>query len=208
MCDFQYVFKIILIGDTGVGKTCLINRFCLNNFCPTHDITIGVEFGSKIIQIEDQEKNLGIKAQFWDTAGQEIFRSIVRSYYRSAAGVILCYDITQYPTYDSLPKWIEIIKTECDIGTQIMLVGTKTDLEFKRSVKKEEGQKIADEHGMLFCEVSSKNDISGVQKCFSNLMNSIYDSYKKGSIKTGIRDHYLILTDDDKKTKKTKKSCC
>ena len=123
--DFKYVLKIILIGDTGIGKTCLIDRFCNNNFNPTHDITIGVEFGTKIIGIKESGESIGIKAQFWDTAGQEAYRSIVRSYYRSASGVILCYDVSQYLSFKNVISWLNEVKNECDVGTKIILVGTK-----------------------------------------------------------------------------------
>merc|ERR1712214_167019 len=101
--SYSYLFKYIIIGDTGVGKSCLLLQFTDKRFQPVHDLTIGVEFGARMINIEGKQ----IKLQIWDTAGQESFRSITRSYYRGAAGALLVYDITRRDTFNHLTTWLE-----------------------------------------------------------------------------------------------------
>ena len=104
--SYAYLFKYIIIGDTGVGKSCLLLQFTDKRFRQQHDLTIGVEFGARNIQIA--QKN--IKLQIWDTAGQESFKSITRSYYRGAAGALLCYDITRRDTFNHLTRWLEEVR--------------------------------------------------------------------------------------------------
>ena len=123
MSAYSYLFKYIVIGDTGVGKSCLVLQFIDNRVRDNHDITIGVEFGAKVVQHE----NTNIKLQIWDTAGQENFRSITRSYYRSAAGALLVYDITREQSFLNLVNWMEEVKENGNPKMVVLLVGNKSD---------------------------------------------------------------------------------
>ena len=153
MNSYHYLFKFIVIGDTGVGKSCVVLQFIENKTRTTHDVTIGVEFGAKTIPVK--EKN--IKLQIWDTAGQENFRSITRSYYRSAIGALLVYDITRKDTFLHVKNWLEEVKANGNPHMEILLVGNKNDLEEERVVSYEEGEKMAKNHGLNFIEINSKD---------------------------------------------------
>ncbi|TKC38430.1 hypothetical protein EI555_015011, partial [Monodon monoceros] len=135
-----------------VGKSCLLLQFTDKRFQPVHDLTIGVEFGARMITIDGKQ----IKLQIWDTAGQESFRSITRSYYRGAAGALLVYDITRRDTFNHLTTWLEDARQHSNSNMVIMLIGNKSDLESRREVKKEEGEAFAREHGLIFMETSAK----------------------------------------------------
>nr|XP_045254238.1 ras-related protein Rab-2A isoform X1 [Macaca fascicularis] len=158
---YAYLFKYIIIGDTGVGKSCLLLQFTDKRFQPVHDLTIGVEFGARMITIDGKQ----IKLQIWDTAGQESFRSITRSYYRGAAGALLVYDITRRDTFNHLTTWLEDARQHSNSNMVIMLIGNKSDLESRREVKKEEGEAFAREHGLIFMETSAKT-ASNVEEAF------------------------------------------
>merc|ERR1719486_891520 len=121
--SYAYLFKYIIIGDTGVGKSCLLLQFTDKRFQPVHDLTIGVEFGARMISIDSKH----IKLQIWDTAGQESFRSIIRSYYRGAAGALLVYDITRRDSFEHVSQWLQEARANADPELVITLVGNKSD---------------------------------------------------------------------------------
>ena len=125
---YEYIFKYIIIGDSGVGKSCLLLQFLENSFKPNHEATIGVEFGTKVIDIEN---GTNIKLQVWDTAGQDAFKSITRSYYRNAAGALVVYDITSRSSFVNVKKWLEEARTNGNREMAIALVGNKSDLDSK-----------------------------------------------------------------------------
>ena len=127
--SYAYLFKYIIIGDTGVGKSCLLLQFTDKRFQQVHDLTIGVEFGARMITIDNKQ----IKLQIWDTAGQESFRSITRSYYRGAAGALLVYDITRRETFNHLTSWLDDARQHSNSNMTIMLIGNKSDLEHRRA---------------------------------------------------------------------------
>ncbi|KAL1915650.1 uncharacterized protein VTP21DRAFT_6409 [Calcarisporiella thermophila] len=172
---YDYIFKYIVIGDTGVGKSCLLLQFTDKRFQPAHDLTIGVEFGARFVNVEGKQ----IKLQIWDTAGQESFRSITRSYYRGAAGALLVYDITRRETFDHLTMWLEDARQHANVNTTIMLIGNKSDLEGKRAVTREEGERFAREHGLFFMETSAKTS-ANVEEAFVNTAADIYEKIKTG----------------------------
>ncbi|XP_058747043.1 ras-related protein RABB1c-like [Vicia villosa] len=175
--SYTFLFKYIIIGDTGVGKSCLQHQFTDNRFQPVHDITIGVEFGVRTINIDDKP----IKLQIWDTAGQEMFRSITRSYYRGAAGALLVYDITRRETFDHLANWLEDVKQHANSNMVFMLIGNKADLTKKRAVSTEEGGKFAKENGMIFMEVSAKS-AENVEDAFIKTAGTICKKFEDGEI--------------------------
>jgi len=173
--SYNYLFKYIIIGDTGVGKSCLLLQFTDKRFQPVHDLTIGVEFGARMITIDGKQ----IKLQIWDTAGQESFRSITRSYYRGAAGALLVYDITRRETFNHLTCWLEDARQHSNSNMTIMLIGNKSDLEHKRAVSKEEGEQFAKENGLIFIETSAKT-AANVEEAFINTAKKIYEKIQKG----------------------------
>lgn len=172
---YAYLFKYIIIGDTGVGKSCLLLQFTDKRFQPVHDLTIGVEFGARMITIDGKQ----IKLQIWDTAGQEAFRSITRSYYRGAAGALLVYDITRRETFNHLTTWLEDARQHSNSNMVIMLIGNKSDLDARREVKKEEGEVFAREHGLVFMETSAKL-ATNVEEAFINTAKEIYEKIQEG----------------------------
>ncbi|XVE72603.1 hypothetical protein DITRI_Ditri11bG0051200 [Diplodiscus trichospermus] len=175
--SYAYLFKYIIIGDTGVGKSCLLLQFTDKRFQPVHDLTIGVEFGARMITIE----NKPIKLQIWDTAGQESFRSITRSYYRGAAGALLVYDITRRETFNHLASWLEDARQHSNANLTVMLIGNKCDLAHRRAVSTEEGEQFAKEHGLIFMEASAKT-AQNVEEAFMGTAAKIYKKIQNGVI--------------------------
>lgn len=139
MNTYHYLLKFILIGDSGVGKSCIVLQFIENKTRKNHDVTIGVEFGAKQIFV----RNKDVKLQIWDTAGQENFRSITRSYYRTAIGALLVYDITRRHTFEHVRNWLEEARNHGNPYMQVLLIGNKSDLWDERTVKAEEGEDLA-----------------------------------------------------------------
>ncbi|KAF5405293.1 Rab GTPase [Paragonimus heterotremus] len=161
----------------GVGKSCLLLQFTDRRFQPVYDLTIGVEFGARMINLDKKQ----IKLQIWDTAGQESFRSITRSYYRGAAGALLVYDVTRRDTYDHLTTWLEDARQHASPNMVITLVGNKCDLESRREVQREEGETFAQEHGLLFVETSAKTGVN-VEESFVCTARTIYERLQQGLV--------------------------
>uniref|UniRef100_A0A1B6FDG3 Ras-related protein Rab-14 n=1 Tax=Cuerna arida TaxID=1464854 RepID=A0A1B6FDG3_9HEMI len=150
--SYSYIFKYIIIGDMGVGKSCLLHQFTDKKFMADCPHTIGVEFGTRIIEVSGQK----IKLQIWDTAGQERFRAVTRSYYRGAAGALMVYDITRRSTYNHLSSWLTDTRNLTNPSTVIFLIGNKRDLDGQRDVTYEEAKQFAEENGLMFVEASAK----------------------------------------------------
>lgn len=148
---YAYLFKFIIIGDEAVGKTCLLLQFTDKRYRTSHQVTVGVEFGSRTVEIG----NKMIKLQCWDTAGQDRFRSIVRSYYRGAAGALLVYDITRRDSFEHATQWLQEARSNADPELVITLVGNKNDRNSERQVSYAEGQSFAQQNGLHFLETSA-----------------------------------------------------
>ncbi|XP_060911495.1 ras-related protein Rab-6A isoform X1 [Labrus mixtus] len=146
-------FKLVFLGEQSVGKTSLITRFMYDSFDNTYQATIGIDFLSKTMYLEDRTQ---IRLQLWDTAGQERFRSLIPSYIRDSAAAVVVYDITNVNSFQQTTKWIDDVRTERGSDVIIMLVGNKTDLADKRQITTEEGEQRAKEMNVLFIETSAK----------------------------------------------------
>jgi len=170
---------------SGVGKSCLLLQFTDKRFQPVHDLTIGVEFGARMITVSNQTQ---VKLQIWDTAGQESFRSITRSYYRGAAGALLVYDITRRDTFQHLSRWLEEAKSHAQPNMVILLIGNKNDLEHKRAVSTEEGRAFADANGLLFLETSAKTAFN-VEQAFLKTAEEIHSKIQSGEIDVSNESH-------------------
>jgi len=163
------------VGDSSVGKSCLLLQFTDKRFKQSHDLTIGVEFGARTIPIDQQ----AVKLQIWDTAGQESFRSITRSYYRGSIGALLVYDVTKRATFENLQKWLEEMRENAYSKMTIILVGNKVDLESEREVSTEEGTQFAKKNNLLFFETSAKTSLN-VEKAFYQTTEIILNNIAKG----------------------------
>jgi len=182
---------VVLIGDSGVGKSNLMTRYTSDEFNVESPSTIGVEFMTKGLKIDTRD----VKVQIWDTAGQERFRAISRSIYHGAKGGMLVYDITNQASFDNILNWLQELQTHVHPQTVIMLIGNKCDLDHARVVKKEVAQKFAEEKRLLFLETSAL-DTTNVDKAFEWLVHEIYKTVNSGGGGTGI-----FVPNDPKKDK-------
>jgi len=168
--NYDYLFKVVLIGDSGVGKSNLLSRLTRNEFNIESKSTIGVEFATRSINVDGKT----VKSQIWDTAGQERYRAITSaSYYRGAVGALLVYDIAKHATYVNVTRWLKELRDHADTNIVIMLVGNKSDLKHLRAVPTEEAKAFASENGLSFIETSAL-DASNVESAFQNILTEIY----------------------------------
>jgi len=172
---YDYLFKFIIIGDAATGKSCLLHRFIDDKFRKESTHTIGVEFGSKIIEVGGHF----VKLQIWDTAGQERFRSVTRSYYRGAAGTILVYDITSRESYNHVSSWLNDAKALANPDIAIVLVGNKIDLSSEREVSFLEASRFAQENELMFLETSALTG-EGVSEVFLKCARTILSKIESG----------------------------
>ncbi|ORX48909.1 hypothetical protein BCR36DRAFT_584006 [Piromyces finnis] len=167
--EYDYLFKVVLIGDSGVGKSNLLSRFTRNEFNLESKSTIGVEFATRSIQVDSKT----IKAQIWDTAGQERFRAITSAYYRGAVGALLVYDLAKHVTYENVNVWLKELRDHADNNIVVMLVGNKSDLRHLRAVSTEDAKKFAADNNLSFIETSAL-DSSNVELAFTKILTEIY----------------------------------
>ncbi|KAI3745414.1 hypothetical protein L1987_58526 [Smallanthus sonchifolius] len=207
----DYLFKIVLIGDSAVGKSNLLARFARDEFYPNSKSTIGVEFQTQKIEIKGKE----IKAQIWDTAGQERFRAVTSAYYRGAVGALLVYDISRRQTFQSIGRWLNELHTHSDMNVVSILVGNKSDLKDAREVSTEEGKLLAESEGLFFMETSAL-DSSNVTAAFETVVKEIYnilsrkvmESQKHEPSLSGNGKTVVLETDSDQDNVPNKPWCC
>lgn len=212
----DYLFKIVLIGDSAVGKSNLLARFSRDEFYPNSKSTIGVEFQTQKMIINGKE----VKAQIWDTAGQERFRAVTSAYYRGAVGALLVYDISRRQTFESIGRWLNELHTHSDMNVVTILVGNKSDLKDVREVKTAEGKSLAEAQGLFFIETSAL-DSSNVASAFQMVVKEIYNILSRKVIQSQELKHketgrignaktVVIQADGDRETDGQNKKgwCC
>jgi len=168
LAEYDSLFKLLIIGDSGVGKSCILLRFADDTYTESYISTIGVDFKIKTIELEGKT----VKLQIWDTAGQERFRTITSSYYRGAHGIIVVYDTTDKESFDNVVEWLNEIDKYATENVNKLLVGNKCDLESKRQVDTEEAKAFAEERGIPFLETSAKNSLN-VEESFLTMAREI-----------------------------------
>ena len=204
MNTFSPIYKIILVGDSGVGKTCLLSMYVKGECGPTIP-TIAVEFCTKEIELAD---NFKVKVQLWDTAGQERFKSLAMTYYRKAYGILLLFDITKRSSFISCKHYLEEVRLNSDKNCIIYLIGNKVDLEQQREISYDEAKFYADKEKIKYIETSAIKNIR-VEEVFSSLLNNIYEIKKEenknklfletGNNTIGLKkDEKLLKTNNDK----------
>lgn len=171
--EYDYLFKLLLIGDSGVGKSCLLLRFADDTYTESYISTIGVDFKIRTIDLDGKT----IKLQIWDTAGQERFRTITSSYYRGAHGIIVVYDTTDLESFNNVKQWLHEIDRYASDNVNKLLVGNKSDLTTKRAVSFDQAKEFADSLGIEFVETSAKNS-TNVEKAFMMMASQIKMRYK------------------------------
>ena len=173
----ECIYKVLLLGDTTVGKTCFLMKYTDKSFIEEHMTTIGLDYRLKSLKLKGGKE---VKLQIWDTAGQERFRTITKSYYKGSEGIILIYDVTKMETFENVKTWVSQIREEVSQKAVIYVVGNKIDMEEERVVTKEEGEKLAKELELPFKEASAKNGIN-VDETFNDLAEMIDNIYGKKS---------------------------
>ena len=199
--DYDYLFKYLIIGNSGVGKSCLLIRFTDDKYEEGYVTTIGVDFKIKTLIIEGKS----VKLQIWDTAGQERFRNIVSSYYKGAHGIMMVYDITDLESFGYLDSWIKEIEKNASKNVYKILVGNKSDLK-NRKITFEKGKEFANLHGMKFFETSAKEN-RNVEEAFKEMTKDIINSLKKVNEKTNSNSNFVIEKKKGKDLNK-KRGCC
>lgn len=206
--EYDYLFKIVLIGDSGVGKSNLLSRFTRNEFNLESKSTIGVEFATKSIQAEGKT----IKAQIWDTAGQERYRAITSAYYRGAVGALLVYDISKHSTFENVERWLKELRDHAEANIVVMLVGNKSDLRHLRAVETDEAMAFSEQHNLAFIETSAL-DASGVDTAFQRILTEIYRLMSRRNMQAEEQGNQPSLTAGQTISLKNsdsgkKKGCC
>ncbi|XP_005280758.1 ras-related protein Rab-25 [Terrapene carolina triunguis] len=204
--DYNFVFKVVLIGESGVGKTNLLSRFTRNEFNHDSRTTIGVEFSTRTVMVG----NAMVKAQIWDTAGLERYRAITSAYYRGAVGALLVFDITKHQTYNVVERWLKELYDHAEATIIVMLVGNKTDLAQAREVPTEEAKMFAENNGLLFIETSAL-DSTNVEQAFETILRDIFSKVQKQQQRSP-QDNKVSLSSENphgaSQTPEEKRACC
>eukprot|EP00762_Andalucia_godoyi_P003238 ANDGO_06678.mRNA.1 Ras-related protein Rab-8A len=203
--QFDYLIKLLLIGDSGVGKSCLLLRFSDDTFTTSFITTIGIDFKIRTIELDGKR----IKLQIWDTAGQERFRTITTAYYRGAMGILLVYDVTDENSYNNIATWMKNIEQHASENVCKILLGNKCDMVDKKVVDTARGQKLADDYGIKFLETSAKTNVNVEEAFFTiarDIKNTIIDVQEAGGqAQNQNRKNVEVAR---KENKPAKKGCC
>jgi len=207
--EYDFLFKVVLIGDSAVGKSNLLSRFTRDEFSLESKSTIGVEFATRSVPIDGKT----IKAQIWDTAGQERYRAITSAYYRGAVGALLVYNISKSNTFENCERWLSELRDNANAETCIMLVGNKCDLKHLRAVSTEDAQAFAQKEGLTFIETSAL-DGSRVEEAFKQLLTQIHEIVSRDKLdgdgdKDGVPgESEVVRPSADDAAPAQKKGCC
>ncbi|XP_072993379.1 ras-related protein RABA1f-like [Typha latifolia] len=207
--DYDYLFKVVLIGDSGVGKSNLLSRFTRDEFSLETKSTIGVEFATRSIHVDDKV----VKAQIWDTAGQERYRAITSAYYRGAHGALVVYDVTRHITFENMERWLKELRDHTDANIVIMLVGNKADLRHLRAVPTEDAKAFAERERIFFMETSALESLN-VENSFTEVLSQIYHVVSRKGLDIGddpaapSRGQTIDITTKDDVPAVKKDGCC
>ena len=201
--EYDYLFKLILVGDSYVGKTNILSKYIKDEFNLNTKSTVGVEFGTKILKIEDKI----IKAQIWDTAGQERYKSITSTYYKGAKGAFIVYDITNRLTFESVDKWIQDLNLNSDKNITLLLIGNKKDLADKREVTTEEGEEKAKSFGLAFLETSALTE-KNIYKIYDYIIKEVFTKINNKKKNSGEIDYINIGKNIEINNQTEKKNKC
>ncbi|XP_075996752.1 ras-related protein Rab-8B [Genypterus blacodes] len=196
---YDYLFKLLLIGDSGVGKTCLLFRFSEDSFNTTFISTIGIDFKIRTIELDGKR----VKLQIWDTAGQERFRTITTAYYRGAMGIMLVYDIGNEKSFENIKNWIRNIEEHASSDVEKMVLGNKCDMTDRRQVSKDRGEKLAIDYGVKFLETSAKTSLN-VEEAFYTMGRDILHNLSTKTTDTNAGGTSRPVKITDKKLKRIK----
>ncbi|CAL8356026.1 unnamed protein product [Lota lota] len=194
---YDYLFKLLLIGDSGVGKTCLLFRFSEDAFNTTFISTIGIDFKIRTIELNGKR----VKLQIWDTAGQERFRTITTAYYRGAMGIMLVYDICNEKSFENIKNWIRNIEEHASSDVEKMILGNKCDISDRRQVSKDRGEKLAIDYGIKFLETSAKSSLN-VEEAFYTIARDILQNLSTKTTEAPGTEGSLKIT--EKKSRRMK----
>lgn len=200
--SYDYLFKLLLIGDSGVGKTSILFKFSEDTFSPAFISTIGIDFKIRTIEVDGKR----IKLQVWDTAGQERFRTITTAYYRGAMGIMLVYDVSNLKSFENISNWIRNIEIHATQDVELMILGNKCDISDKRQVSKEKGEQLALQHSIKFFETSAKAAIN-IEEAFVTLARDIKLKMEKRIEDSNVNRGYQLNKDDPSK-RRTRLSFC
>ena len=193
--EYDYLFKIMILGESAVGKTSFITKYISNKFGDRYLCTIGIDYQEKLLVKNEKV----IKFQIWDTAGQERYRNLAKSYFQSSHAFIIAYDINNKKSFNNLKYWLEQINSISNSNVKCIIIGTKCDLE-ERQVDEEEGENFAKKNGYKFFETSAKLNIN-VTETFESLLDELLLNYKEDK-----KDSVRLSSKEI--TKKEKKNCC
>ncbi|XP_074517145.1 ras-related protein Rab-15-like [Sebastes fasciatus] len=172
--QYDVLFRLLMLGDSGVGKTCMLRRFTESDFDPSHISTIGVDFKMKTLEVD----GVKVRVQIWDTAGQERYQTITKQYYRRAQGIVFVYDITNQSSFQHLAKWASDVDEYAPEKVQMIMVGTKSDEERRRKVSKDQGSKLAETYGMEFFETSASTN-TNIAEAFTRVTELVLQAHKR-----------------------------
>lgn len=199
---YDYLFKLLLIGDSGVGKTCVLFRFSDDQYNATFISTIGIDFKIRTIEMDGKK----IKLQIWDTAGQERFRTITTAYYRGAMGIMLVYDVTCEKSFENIRTWIRNIEAHASEDVERMILGNKCDMDANRQVAYERGESLAAEYHVPFLETSAKNNVN-VDKAFQMMATAIKTKMDQKAA-APVKPSSNTLPQLNSRSGKQESSCC
>ncbi|CAB0035732.1 unnamed protein product [Trichogramma brassicae] len=199
--DYDHLFKLLIIGDSGVGKSSLLLRFADNTFNGNYITTIGVDFKIRTVELDGER----VKLQIWDTAGQERFRTITSTYYRGTHGVIVVYDVTSGDSFANVKRWLHEIEHNCDVVVNRILVGNKNDEPDQKVVLTEDAQRFANQMGIKLFETSAK-DNTNVEEMFMAITREVLKTKKESKERQATKTNDIVNL--RKSTKQHRKRCC